>query len=301
MKRHLITISLAATLLVSCMTEIRAQEDIHILKLDFKKKVFEKDFKQKLAEIKTGDFYRIEIDNIDLYHYNVSIVKSDSLISKELPKLGELEKTVFKMLTESTRGSVIPEKVKLETYASLPLQFSKEQATVKITIAPRENTEAYQVYSTQIVFPIIQSEFWGVSSGFYGGWIHSEAYSTKRASTSTDSSYSIINEKPSQFEVGISAMVRRGWSLSEAAYLQIGIGPAVSIADKLKPRMMFGVGLAWGGKQKLVWDIGVVFGYTDKLSNAYTLHDQYKTKPDNLTVSVLQSGVYTSLSYVFIE
>lgn len=54
----------------------KANESIKIITLDFKDKVFTERFKN----IKTGEFYRLKVENINMNRYNIVINKTDSII-----------------------------------------------------------------------------------------------------------------------------------------------------------------------------------------------------------------------------
>ncbi len=58
------------------------QNSIKIIKLDFKEKRFTN--LDSLEDLKQGDFYQLQIDNINLNHYKVSIGKTDSIVVSEV-------------------------------------------------------------------------------------------------------------------------------------------------------------------------------------------------------------------------
>ncbi len=82
-------------------------------------------------------------------------------------------------------------------------------------------------------------------------------------------------------------------------YCQIGFGPGVSVADKVRPRVMGGLGWSSGGRHNFVIDAGCILGYTDRLSVVYDEQTFYHSIPGNLTVSKLNLSYYFSIVYMF--
>ena len=182
-------------------------------------------------------------------------------------------------------------------FRSLPLQFAKEKTSIDITITPRKDDALLQTYTTRWVFPSEGTFFWGVSSGFYWTGLYDEAYSTQQV----DSTYFVVKENPGKAELGINAIFRFGNALNASGDVgwQAGFGPAVSISTNVKPRLLGGVGLAFGTKNKILLDAGAIAGYSDRLSNAYQTGVPYRTRPGTLSVSTLKYSYYLSISYLF--
>lgn len=179
-------------------------------------------------------------------------------------------------------------------YVSLPFQLTKERTRLDITISPRKEDSHLQSYSTQLMFPFKQTEMWGVSSGYYVGYMKNEAYSTKMLA---DSSFSIVNEDPLQIEHGMVALLHYG-----KKNFQIGFGTAIAIADKIRPRLCVGVGGMRGDTQRILWNLGMLIGHSDAHSKVYPDPSAvYRTRPGDITVSRLRVGLYLSLSYMFYQ
>ena len=196
------------------------------------------------------------------------------------------------------------------TYYSLPLQFSQEQTKLDITIQPRDLSSG-QTYSTELVFPVKQDHFFGVSGGFfvsflstYPGGSYSPKQTMQTVNAKTDTGYTIVDENISAVEFGISALVDYGWrtDCSLLPFWQIGFGPAATVMDQqVKPRLMLSTGPAWGDDHYILLNVGAVLGYNDVLSKAYTVGGFYAIQPQNLTVPKLAASVYVSLSYLFYQ
>lgn len=190
------------------------------------------------------------------------------------------------------------------TFRSLPMQHTQEQTTLDINIQPRDEKSLLNSFQTQLTFPKKKyDKFWGVSSGFYISTLHDEAYSARGVYVpeSDTTVFSLVKEKPGKAEFGINMMVRRGWTIGELSYFQLGLGPAISVSDKIRPRLMAGMGVALGKKHVVLFDVGGVIGFTDKLSEAYNTSENFSAKPENLSASTLKAGAYFSVSYLFLK
>lgn len=186
-------------------------------------------------------------------------------------------------------------------YKSLPIQFTDEQATLDINITPRNENSGLQPFTTKIKFPLDDGErFWGLSSGFYVSYPSNEAYSIK-TTINSDTTYSLSKEKPGKLEIGFNTMLRTGLKISKNknAFWQFGIGPGVSISNKVRPRMLIGTGPCFGEKHKILIDVGLVGGYYDVKSVVYDEGLEYQSAPTNVTVSKLRLGAYFSVNYLF--
>ncbi|MBD2716721.1 hypothetical protein KBK19_16875 [Microvirga sp. STR05] len=188
-------------------------------------------------------------------------------------------------------------------YLSLPIQLTKDQSHLKISLIPRDDKLLLQPYSTKLLFPLNTDQFWGVSTGFYGSWLRNDAYSTRTLLDSpqdTTAEYQIVQERPGRAEFGVSAMLRYGRQLTSSVAIHGGFGPALSISDKVRPRLMVGGGLAFGNRHKFLLDGGLIGGYVDRKSQVFTT-DRVLAKPDKITVSRLDVQGYFGLHYLFLQ
>ncbi|MEQ8361534.1 MAG: hypothetical protein RH948_01630 [Cyclobacteriaceae bacterium] len=191
---------------------------------------------------------------------------------------------------------------KSDTYVSLPRQLTDEQTTLNVQIIPRTESTGLQTYTTQLKFPIdLSRNFWGISSGFYASVPGNQAFSVKTLPAATDTSYQLVDEKPGNVELGFNTMIRRGWYMSKNSFWHIGLGPGVSVADKVRPRMLFGTGAAFGDKHSIVIDLGLITGYYDMRSQVYETGKDYSIAPTIVTTSKLRVGGYFSIGYLFIK
>ena len=189
-------------------------------------------------------------------------------------------------------------------YVSLPQQFTKDQSRLRIDIVPRSSTYAVGEFHTQLVYPLSNKHFWGVSTGFFISQLTSEAYSTSaQTSAGGTPTYRLVAEDPGKFEYGLSAMVRYGYFLGSnpsSVGVQAGFGPALAVGTKVRPRLLLGAGLVAGRAHKLLVDGGLALGYVDRLSRAFDPTSAYATAPpDNPVVSTLKTSFYFGLHYLF--
>jgi hypothetical protein len=187
-------------------------------------------------------------------------------------------------------------------YKSLPYQFKNEQTSLNIKIQPKPTSSLLQSYETVLTLPIENRMIWGISSGFYWGYqMPNQAYSFKH---NADSTYSLIPEETASTEIGLNAMVHFGYQIARIRKipkigLELGFGPGLSISDKIRPRLMGSIGLTIGNRNELLIDWGAIYGYVDKLSNAFDTSSHYITQPGNPVVSSLKQGWFLSVSYLF--
>ncbi len=83
---------------------------------------------------------------------------------------------------------------------------------------------------------------------------------------------------------------------TEATFWHAGIGTGVNIGPAVRPRALFGTGLAFGKRNKLIIDIGGIYMFYDKLSNAVERIGNIAI-PEDYTVSASKMQLYFSLGY----
>ncbi|TRW21557.1 hypothetical protein FMM05_20075 [Flavobacterium zepuense] len=188
-------------------------------------------------------------------------------------------------------------------YRSMPLQFTKEQAIVDITIEPRDPaTYKLQTYRTSVTFPASKLSYAGVGVSFYTSKLYDEVYSLEGfAVNDSVTHYRAREESVSKREIGITALLRVGTRIKKYEWLGIhgSIGPGISIGEKVKPRLLAGGGLAIGTKHCFTLDAGVIAGYVERRSALSSPDEVFTVKPDNVTVSKLKADFFFSLGYLY--
>ena len=198
---------------------------------------------------------------------------------------------------------VLQDNNKAFTYTSFPQQFNGDAGSLKITIAPRSEDLKLQTYSTEIKFPKASVNYAGLGLSFYGSGLFDEAYSVKITKVDTIVYDSLVSEDPEQMEFGTAIILRYGWKLGQRSPvgLHLSFGPALSLTNKVKARIVFGGGVALGTRNMLVLDGGLIGGYVDRLSKAYENYktENYFEKPTQATVPVLKTSWFISLGYMY--
>jgi hypothetical protein len=253
--------------------------------------------------IKAGEFYQVVINNIDLNKYLINISSVDTFLSnkQKTPTFADLKTLQANNTTVLTKSeSTAPKKI----YYSLPLQFTKEQTFLSINITPRkkdDTTSDDQSYSTRFAFPFSKKGYNVTGVSYYCSGLYDEMYSIQKPTDTT----SIYNLEPgSTREVGISIMYKAGTKIIPdcdwvGGHVSIGVG--ASIANNVRPRILYGVGLSIGKKHMVSIDFGGISGMVDRLSSAVDLGKAYSAKqlPSPITKQVLESNYFLSLGYLF--
>ncbi|WP_416868138.1 MAG: hypothetical protein ACMVP2_14400 [Imperialibacter sp.] len=187
-------------------------------------------------------------------------------------------------------------------FLSMPFQFTGDKAILDITIAPRGDSLLGQTYSTRLTFPLEKKAYAGVGLSFYYSTLKNEAFSfVETADTDSTSHFNAVQEEKAAGEIGLASLFRLGTMAGKAKKVGIhfSLGPGLSISDKVKPRVLYGVGMTLGDVHTLAIDLGGNTGYVDKKSVALDLSRNYSAKPETSVVSVLQTGIFFSLGYLF--
>jgi predicted nucleic acid-binding Zn-ribbon protein len=249
-------------------------------------------------------FSRKEIQKIALDTNLIAIDKSiKDAYDKFILTIGSLRETmnaekvyeVISLLTTIENNSS-------NEYLSLPFQLQGEQATIKLTITPREEKSLLQSFQTQLVFPHSVKDYNVIGISFYGSNLRDNAYSTVETIINDSTSfYNLKAESGNRTEIGIAALLRHGIKLNEANNFGVhfSLGTGVSISNKIKPRILVGAGTSFGRKHMLAIDFGGAIGYADRLSSIYIGKADIPKKPENFVVSKLSTGLFGSIGYIF--
>ncbi|MDT3402309.1 hypothetical protein [Mucilaginibacter terrae] len=184
-------------------------------------------------------------------------------------------------------------------YMSLPFQFKKDQATVSLLIEPRKPELGLNTYKQELVFPLQSKSYAAVGVSFYGSNLHDEPYSVVAVDSAE---YQVKPENWTKMEVGITALLRLGTKFSDTspAGAHFSIGPGVTIASTIKPRLLTGGGFSYGHKHMFTFDIGGIFGYVDRVTTAGDITNQtLSARPDNVMVSKLSGGIFGAIGYLY--
>jgi hypothetical protein len=237
-----------------------------------------------------------------------SLKKADKLIKDAYDKLNTTLTETFNSINADKTNELLTAIVfydnnKEAIYTSLPIQFKGEQAKLDITILPRKDEYLLQSFRTKLLFPLGTKQYFAVAVSFYWATsLNDDSYSIVGTPTSSTSTvYKIVKENIPNSEIGMASLIHFGWKLNDEKTfgLHFSFGPGVSISKNIKPRLLIGGGLTYGNKQMLALNLGMALGYVDRLSDTIDSNQNYSQKPDNISVSKLQTGFFISVAYLF--
>jgi hypothetical protein len=192
------------------------------------------------------------------------------------------------------------------SYTSLPMQLNGDQTSLSIKLIPQKEEYGLPSYATEINFPQKKAFFVGAGTSFYGAWFKDDVYSTKATiidNTKTD--YKIINEENKAGELGVIALIHFGYrpfyNKRNGDWFAVNLvtGPALSLTQKIKPRIAIGGGLAFGKKNMLSINLLYMGGYVEKKSNVFDTSETYSSSPENVTVSKMSGSTGVSFGYIY--
>jgi|GEM_PF-2065517 len=299
-----------------------AENQPHTVNYNFDAGIKEKfDFKQSyndlLAQIKSAqqalekvngylnayqNFYKVYKDKIDK---NTDYKERDLLIkevySKQISALSEVITTftadkiiaVFSPLVSLDQNSCA-------VYRSLPFYYGGEQAKVRISITPRDESKLSQKYTSTIVFPGVMRTYVTAGVSFYAATLYDESYTVSELNEGGVKMFQVESETPNKMEVGAAILLKGGKKLWFNNWLgvhgQLGVG--MSIANKTKPRILLGGGFSFGKKHMLSIDLGGIVGYSDRV-NESAVKSTYDEVPTNVIYSKLTVGFFGGLGYIY--
>lgn len=241
-------------------------------------KIIEKEDSLKEDDKKLKETFASALENADKFFQNISADKVRAL----------LEAIIF---LENTKDAV---------YEATPMQFDGDVNNIEIWIEPRDPKYRDQSYYTKYSFPL-RTNYAGIGVSFYYASLKNEAYSIKAESVDTTTRYRLVDEKNEAGEIGVAALLHFGGKFEGTDLWggHVTIGPAISLSNKIKPRLAIGGGFSYGRKQMATLNILCVAGYVDRLSKSLNLTEPYASKPENATVSKLSAGIALSLGYIY--
>jgi hypothetical protein len=188
-------------------------------------------------------------------------------------------------------------------YTSLPIQFSGEYTTVNLKITPKETEYNEQTYESKFTFPLETKDWYlSLSTSFYLSGLHNDRFSiVGDIQNDTTTVYNVVKEKNDNYEIGIATMLKYGQKFGANKNMggHFSFGPGINIGSSVRPRLLFGAGLSFGKKHAFSIDVGGIFGYVDRKSNAINLDSTYLVKPEDLTVTQLKFNGFLALGYLF--
>ena len=258
---------------------------------------------------------------------------------KKLTDLDSKIKTAYQSLSEvikSAREKIGGEKIKqmLITlgniirnkgykYKSFPIQLNGDQTKLVVKMVPKDSNMGLQSYTYgPIKFPRYKYNTVGVGTSFYISGLYDEVYSSittindttitimGEESTIVDTTFNISKEDFSKLELGMFANfnfwkdfgTRNEWSVG------ITIGPGVSFTQTIRPRLLGGLSIGYGKRNRIVAGVGGIAGYVDKLSKTLIndscdneencIKTDLPALPNNIVVSKLETSWFFHFGYI---
>lgn len=185
-------------------------------------------------------------------------------------------------------------------YTSLPTQIRSDITKVDLSITPWNNSSNLSSYKASWQFPAVQRSYFTFSTDFYVSGLHSENYfAEQHINAPGDTTYSISEEGTGKAEVGIAALLHYGWYFkgTSNASFQLSFGPGISIQKSPQPRLLVGLGLGIGRKNKILISTGMIIGEVQRLRNYYQSKPQVSFTPSDLTTPVLKPNIFFTIGY----
>ncbi len=187
---------------------------------------------------------------------------------------------------------------KKEPYLSMPIQFNGDQAEVKVNFTPRKEEFNLDAYEMSFRFPTQKHFYWSVGASFYLANLSDERFSSRDSS----GVFRLVAEENQGFEIGTASLLRFGYK-NVLGIQDVGfhgsLGVGVSIAENIRPRILTGVGFAFGKKHSFTVDFGGIVGFVSRKSNAFEVNETFASKPENVTITQLAVGGFVALGYLF--
>jgi hypothetical protein len=200
-------------------------------------------------------------------------------------------------------------------YQSQPFQLHEPLRIVTINITPREK-QPLNAYEQTLRFEQKDQPFVGFSTGFFYGRLKNEVFSnrprTAKFATVRNGNpaqvdtiaYDLTSENTRAGEWGVVGLVHFGTKIlkSETLFLHGTTGVGLALENKLQPRLLLGVGLAFGRTNKLVTTLGLEIGRVQRQSEASRNPEiTYYVPQTNYLKSELKGAFFFSLSYNFLN
>lgn len=185
-------------------------------------------------------------------------------------------------------------------YTSLPTQIKSDITKVDLSITPWNNSSNLSSYKASWQFPAIQKSYFNFSTNFYFSGLHDENYfAEQHINAPGDTSYSINQESTGKVEVGITALLHYGWYFANKSNgsFHLTFGPGLSIKKNPQPRLLAGIGVGIGRKNKILMSTGVIVGEVQRLRKYYQSNRTVQFSPTDLTTNVLKPNIFISVGY----
>ena len=188
-------------------------------------------------------------------------------------------------------------------YTSFPIFYTDDFKKISIEVKPWKDSLRLTSYKTEFTLPFQPRTIWGVSGGIYGSSLHNKGYSLLATPVGTDTTYSLKEDGVGNGEFGISALAYVGFRINTSSlYIGPSFGAGMTIENKPNPRILLGLSIISGTKNRITVSLGLNAGYVQRLSSIYENNmTNLKPKPINYMKDVISSGVFLSINYSFLS
>lgn len=256
-----------------------------------------KDIKAKYQALKSSPEWTKHVKNEE-------VKKSDSLFNKAFTMIEPLIDNALNSISSKVVSDFITKIIFLEennkkSYTSLPFQLTEDQTSLNITITPKK-PEYGSTYSTELVFPYYKNWYIGAGMSFYYGNFKNTTYSTQGIQINDSTTlYAVKDENLKRGEFGLAAQIFLGYNFNRIISANLTFGPALSLSNPVKPRLLFGGGLAFGDKNKVTIGLLGIAGSTSRLSTVYSENATYVAEPSNITINEFALSWGLSIGYIY--
>lgn len=243
-----------------------------------------------------------EFDDIAVYH---------KALTEKIGTLAGKYDAAFAAVNVTTMDPILEQLKVLDgnysfTYRSIGFQYKGGDGKIKVTATPSNPALNLPSYGTTYRFPLKNKRYVGVSAAFYASGMYNQAFSTISgvdhiADGDTTDGYMIKEEDVTKNEIGAAALFTYGGKLGSCQTLgvHLAVGPAVSLSDKVRPRLFIGGGLSIGKEHMVMLNVGYITGYTERRSVVYPDDGPYKGEPGSPTVNKLTGSWAFTIGYLF--
>ncbi len=184
-------------------------------------------------------------------------------------------------------------------FTSLPIYITADTKIINLSVTPIESSTSLSTYKTSIALPQYQSKVYGVTTGIFLSGLKNLTYSNKRL---TDSTYSLIEDGQGRIQTGVNTLAFVAKQTGKKAdYVGLSFGAGISLESKPKPRILLGASYVTGEKNKFVISFGIVAGFVNELSAAFSTTAVYKDVAANYQKDVIRTSSFFSINYSFLN
>lgn len=243
-----------------------------------------------------------ENDDIAVYHKKVT---------ENLSGLVGKYDAAFAAVNATTMDPILEQLNMLEgnysfTYTSIGFQYKGGDGKIKVSATPISSVQNLPSYSTTYRFPLKSKRYVGVSAAFYASGMYNQAFSTITGvdyinEGDTTDGYLIKEEDVTKKEIGAAALFTYGGKFESCPKWggHLAVGPAVSLSEKVRPRLFIGGGLSLGKEHMVMLNVGYMAGFTERRSVVYPDDGPYEGTPGDPTVNKLTGSWCFTLGYLF--